>query len=241
LVHDFFMLSPSYTLLDEDGTYRGPVESTRKDKAHRVARPGGKPVTLQGWRKAWGGLMRAAQDIVVFSEDSRTQVLTAFPGLARRIVMQPHTLLGAVPQITRPEGEARVIAVLGNIGYQKGAAVVSELGRMIETVPGRKLVLIGNVDPAYMPPASVPVHGNYRLEDLPGLVARYGITDWLVPSIWPETFSYTTHEALATGLPVYAFDIGAQGDAVAKADNGHPIPFAPDGNLVRSLFDAFDG
>ncbi len=241
LVHDFFMLSPSYTLLDQDGTYRGPVESTRQDKAHQGARPGGKLVTLQGWRKAWGGLLRAAQDIVVFSEDSRTQVLTAFPGLTKRIVMQPHTLLGAVPQIMRPEGETRVIAVLGNIGYQKGAAVVSELGRMIEGVPDRKLVLIGNVDPAYMPPASVPVHGNYRLEDLPGLVARYGITDWLVPSIWPETFSYTTHEALATGLPVYAFDIGAQGDAVAKAENGHPIAFTPESNLARSLFDAFGG
>ena len=72
-------------------------------------------------------------------------------------------------------------------------------------------------------------------QDLPGLVARYGITDWLVPSVWPETFSYTTHEALATGLPVYAFDIGAQGDAVEKAENGRLIRFSADGNLAQNV------
>ena len=39
--------------------------------------------------------------------------------------------------------------------------------------------------------------------------------------------SYTIHEALATGLPVYAFDIGAQGEAVAAAANGTAMPFQP--------------
>lgn len=249
LVHDFFMLSPSYTLLDDDGLYRGPVEGTRKDAAHRAARPGGQSLPLPGWRKHWGALLRAAGEIVVFSEDSRTQVLAAFPGLAARIVLRPHDLLAQVPRIARPQTGPdtdpdtgpntgpRVIAVLGNIGYQKGAALVREMGRRIGERNDLKLVLIGNVDPAYMPPASVPVHGNYRLEDLPGLVARYGITDWLVPSVWPETFSYTTHEALATGLPVYAFAIGAQGDAVARADNGHAIPFDPEDDLTQSLLD----
>jgi glycosyltransferase involved in cell wall biosynthesis len=34
---------------------------------------------------------------------------------------------------------------------------------------------------------------------------------WL-PSIWPETFSYTLSIALDAGLPVVAFDIGAISD-----------------------------
>lgn len=239
LVHDFFMLSPSYTLLDEDGVYRGPVENGRTNKAHQASAPGGNRITLQDWRAAWGGLLKVADEIVVFCQDSRTQVLTAYPEVEAQIVLRPHALLGEVPKITRPEGGPRVIAVLGNIGYQKGASVVAELGRRLEAVADVKLVLIGNVDPAYLPPASVPVHGNYLLEDLPGLAARYGITDWLVPSIWPETFSYTTHEALATGLPVYAFDIGAQGDAVARAENGHVIAFRPESDLAQILFDRF--
>ena len=57
-------------------------------------------------------------------------------------------------------------------------------------------------------------------------------------SIWPETFSYTTHEALATGLPVLAFDLGAQGVAVAEAPNGILMPFTPTGNLAQTVLNA---
>ena len=53
---------------------------------------------------------------------------------------------------------------------------------------------------------------------------KYGITDWLIPSIWPETFSYTTHEAIATGLPVWSFDLGAQADAIRGRRKGGVIP-----------------
>jgi len=76
-------------------------------------------------------------------------------------------------------------------------------------------------------------------------VSRYGITCWLIPSIWPETFSFTTHECLATGLPVWAFDLGAQGDSVAShaADRGQggvlPIPQGP-GDL-QAMVDAMTG
>ena len=249
LVHDFFMLSPSYTLLNDDGAYTGPVPEDAPDKVHAGERPGGEMVSLAQWRAAWRPLL-AAGEIVTFSADSADHMRAAFPDLEDRIVVKPHALLAEVPHIlpqpARPGRPERVLGVLGNIGYQKGAAVVADLGQRIEADPELKarlgLVLLGNVDPAYAPPASVPVHGDYRLPELPGLVARYGITDWLIPSIWPETFSYTTHETLATGLPVHAFAIGAQGDAVAAARGGHAIPLAPGddaaGNILKALEEA---
>ena len=100
--------------------------------------------------------------------------------------------------------------MLGNIGQQKGAAFLAGLACDLEA-QGARLALIGTIDPAYPLPPSVMRHGGYAIIDLPQIVERYGITDWLIPSIWPETFSYTTHEALATDLPVHAFDIGGQG------------------------------
>ena len=235
LVHDFFMLSPSYTLLDSDGVYRGPLATLREDPAHSTRRPGGAPVSLADWRAAWAPLLAGADEIVVFSEDSRGQMLATHPDLAPRLVLRPHALTAAVPVIPPPRGGRRVIGVLGNIGYQKGAAVVAAMGRLLEKDGDVSLVLIGNVDPAWMPPASVVVHGDYAIADLPRLVARYGVTDWLIPSVWPETFSYTTHECLATGLPVYAFGIGAQGAAVAAAPNGHVIAFDPTGDLAQAV------
>ncbi len=56
LVHDFFPISPSYTLLDHDDTYRGgPVTSERDDPAHRIRRlDGTPPVALSDWQASWG-------------------------------------------------------------------------------------------------------------------------------------------------------------------------------------------
>lgn len=235
LFHDFFPISPSYCLLDKDGVYRGAVTRDRTDPAHSVRRPDGTHLGLADWQEAWGRVLAAADRVSVFSRDSREQVLAAYPDLADRIVLTPHDLLQEVPPLAAPETGGTVIGVLGNIGYQKGAAVLVDLARRIQDRPDLALVLLGNLDPSYSLPASAPIHGNYRIEDIGRLVGHYGITCWLIPSVWPETFSYTTHECLATGLPVYAFDIGAQGGAVARMPNGHPIPFAPDGDLVHNI------
>ena len=87
-------------------------------------------------------------------------------------------------------------------------------------------------------PESTPIHGTYRIGELDQLAAKYAITCWLIPSVWPETFSFTTHEALASGLPVYTFALGAQGAAAKAAENGHPIPFDPDADLAQSVLEA---
>jgi len=235
LFHDFFPISPSYCLLDKDGVYRGAVTRDRTDPAHSALRTDGTHVGLADWQEAWGRVLAAADHVSVFSRDSREQVLAAYPDLADRMTLTPHNLLQEVPPLAVPETGKTVIGVLGNIGYQKGAAVLVDLARRVQDISDISLVLLGNIDPRYSLPVSAPIHGNYRIEDIGQLVGQYGITCWLIPSVWPETFSYTTHECLATGLPVYAFDIGAQGGAVARSPNGHPIPFAPDGDLVHNI------
>ncbi len=237
LFHDFFPISPSYCLLDKDGVYRGAVTPDRTDPAHSVQRADGTQVSLADWQTAWGRVLAAADQVSVFSRDSRDQVLAAYPDLADRINLTPHDLLEDVPSLSVAASDKIVIGVLGNIGYQKGAAVLSDLARRVQDRSDMSLVLLGNLDPNYSLPTTAPIHGNYRIEEIGRLVRDYGITCWLIPSIWPETFSYTTHECLATGLPVYAFDIGAQGGAVARTANGHPIPFAPDGDLVHNILE----
>ena len=42
----------------------------------------------------------------------------------------------------------------------------------------------------------------------------------LIPSICPETFSYTISEAMEMGLPVACFNIGAQAERVSKYSKG---------------------
>lgn len=234
LFHDYFPLSPSYCLLDDQGIYRGLPDPADPGRAHQHQRPDGSPVDLAGWRAAWGALMKAADTLVVFSEDSRRLVAQVYPGVADRIRVIPHDLLSAVPRIAPPPASARpVIGVLGNIGYQKGARVVQAMAERLQGSDAAELMLVGNIDPFFELPETTRVYGTYRVSELDQIAARHGITCWLVPSIWPETFSYTTHEALATGLPVWGFYLGAQGEALMRAENGHVINFDPDGALAE--------
>ena len=226
LFHDFLPLSPSYTLLGADGIWRGVANSDSQDRAHQYRGKDGSHVNLATWRASWGQLIAKADRVEVFSNDSRTHVAAAFPDHAEQITVAPHDLLHPVPkvEVRKPTVNRPVIGVLGNIGAHKGAAVLSQLSKRLTKSKTARLVLIGNLDPAYRLASSAEIHGDYEIADIPDLVAHYGISCWLIPSVWPETFSFTTHEALATGLPVLAFDLGAQGDLVADAPNGHIVP-----------------
>ena len=240
LFHDYFVLSPSYTLLDGNGTYRGLPRPGDPDHEHFSAKDqNGEKVTLEVWQTQWHLLVSAAKTLTVFSRNSAKIVAAAYPEEADKIFINPHTMLHPVPRLPVPNPEAkRVIGILGDIGAQKGAGVIAYIARPMALVNVR-LVIIGNFDPSFRLPTGITVHGSYKISDLPQIASRYGITDWLIPSIWPETFSFTTHEALSTGLPVHAFHLGAQGDAVEDAQNGIPVRYgegeAPQEALRRHL------
>ena len=220
LFHDYLPISPSYTLLDADDRHRGLPDPDTTDPAHRHRAPDGRETPLRHWQRAWGRLITDADTVTVFSQDSRRLVLAAYPQAAPRLRLRPHPMLAAVPRCQPRPGQRPVIGVLGNIGRQKGAAVLAALSRRLAETSIADLVVIGNLDPAFSLAPQTTLHGDYCRADIAALVAHYGIDRWLIPSIWPETFSYTTREALATGLPVWCFDLGAQADAV-RAANGH--------------------
>ncbi len=212
LFHDYLPISPSYTLSDADGRHRGLPDPHGNDPAHRHG-----DTTLLRWQQAWGTLIAAADAVTVFSRDSHRLVSGAYPQAQRALRLRPHRLLHAVPACPAVPSPRPIVGVLGNIGGAKGAAVLAGLSRKLAATGAADLVLLGQLDPAFALDAKARVHGPYRRDEIAALVARYGIDRWLIPSVWPETFSYTTHEALATGLPVWCFELGAQGEAVRAA------------------------
>lgn len=214
LVHDYFMVSPSYTLLDSDGAFNGVPDPDHPDRAHSWG-----PTSLADWQAAWLPFLHNCTEIEVFSDSSAQIIAEAYPDCANKVRVRPHKLISPVKKVATPGGP-RVIGVLGNIGFQKGAEVLSQLSVDLARDETAGLAIIGNLDPAFPLHPSAKVHGNYDRKDIASLTRDYGITEWLIPSIWPETFSFTTHEALATGLPVWTFDLGAQADAVRAAENG---------------------
>jgi GT2 family glycosyltransferase len=239
LFHDYFAISPSYCLLDGDGRYRGLPDPAAADAAHRHRRSNGTGVSLAEWQRAWGGLIRAAEQVTVFSQNSLRLVCGAYPEAAAKLRLLPHAPLAALPRLAKPDrAAAPVIGVLGNIGPQKGSEVLVALSRALARRGGGRIVLLGTLEPGkQLAPPSL-VHGPYARDQIAALAARHGIDRWLIPSVWPETFSFTTQEALATGLPVWCFDLGAQAEAVRAAlargaRGGGLLTLPTDGNAVE--------
>lgn len=232
LVHDYFMISPSYTLISSEKCFAGTpqAEQDTTDPFHRSSRPDGTPVSLKDWQNSWGRLIDEADTVIVFSNDSAMHVAQVYPKAAPKIHVVPHRLPQS-PRLVknsslpdrRPEFR---IGVLGGINIAKGALVLQELAARIGAGEFKaELTVIGEVTPEVELDPSSKIHGRYSPQSISDLAEHYALTHWLIPSVWPETFSFTTREALATGLPVLTFDLGAQAEAAAAAPNGHVIPY----------------
>lgn len=235
LFHDYFPLSPSLNLLNADGSYTGVPPANSTDPAHQIS-SADVHVPLRSWRERWGAAVGQAERLIVFSNSSVEIVSAAWPEARGKIVCQPHQpLIDMPPVATGSEEGPGVIGVLGAIGAVKGAQVVSDLAYYLERQPDApRLVVVGEFDHSFPLPPSVKVTGRYDPTILPKMLSSYGVTAWLMPSVWPETFSFTTREMLATGLPVMAFDLGAQGEVVRKAANGYIVP--PDPAAIHDFY-----
>ena len=70
----------------------------------------------------------------------------------------------------------------------------------------------------------------YAREDLPKLVSNLEIDVFLLPSIWPETFSFTCSEIIDMELPIACFDLGAPAERVSRYAKGLVLEYPNDPN-----------
>lgn len=206
LLHDYFPISPSFTLLGADGWFHGVPDPQTTDPAH-CAKGG---ITLSQWRQGWGEVIARANRVEAFSHASADILRSVWPDTGARMVVAPHVIVPA--QAMGKAGQA--LGILGNIKPHKGAAVLAAIARLR---PDLQMILLGSYEPGLPVPRSLRVLGQYPRDQIAALATQAGIGVWLIPSIWPETFCFTLHEALATGLPTMAFDLGAQGEGVRAA------------------------
>ena len=221
--HDFFPLCPSYNLMsDQDRYCELPISSVCEGCYQNIKdKTGNLSKTISEWRSNWLSLIERAYKIEVFSESSKKILLQVWPQLEHKINVKPHQLNTPSRKVNSTKNLVPVMGVLGSIVYSKGAQVLHEIAR---TAGDRlKIVIIGELDSSYSH-EKLSEHGRYSRDQISDLAKGYSIDFWFLPSIWPETFSYTTHECIATELPVFAFDIGAQGDTVRSYSKGIVLP-----------------
>ncbi|MBC7248075.1 MAG: glycosyltransferase [Actinobacteria bacterium] len=224
-LHDYLPVCPSFNLIGADGAHCGrpDVETCRRclprnDYAAYVR------YDVEDWRGAWGALLEKAGEVRCFSRSSLEILEHFYPRVSGKARLQPHEL-GEVrlrkPRL-RYEGPLAVGAV-GRLSYAKGSRLVVEMAVLMrERMPGARVVVIGELDDR-PPLENLEVTGFYRREELPELLEAHGVNVCMLPSIWPETFSFVAEELMSMRVPLCCFDLGAPAERVREYGLGRVI------------------
>ena len=225
-LHDFFAICQSYTLLDYLGNYCEIPDDLDKCKKCLLSHKGDftnfvHKADINIWRKYHNKLLLNSDEILVFSNSSKKLLEKVYSDISDKIEVRPHSMPVYMKSIYVPEYKEKVIiGFLGAMGFQKGSAIIESL---IEYASKENLlfefVLIGEID-REINNNIFTVTGKYNREELPKIIKNYKIDIFMIPSIWPETFSYTTSEVILLGYPLAVFDYGAQAEKAREYDKG---------------------
>ncbi|MDH2997301.1 hypothetical protein A1D22_06400 [Pasteurellaceae bacterium LFhippo2] len=231
-VHDYFCISPNYTLLDDSNKYTGvptdmDAHSTFLKNTKHEFKLFCQETNAHYWKSGWGNFLNECEEILCFSHSSEDIMLTAYPNLKDKLVYIPHDISGTFSNIyvENKDRKCKTIGVLGNINLSKGRDIIKEIISHIEQNKlSIRIVLIGNIDAEINSKYFIKT-GSYKKEDVPTLIKAYQIDEFLIPSVWPETFSYTTDEIMQLGYPLSVFDLGAPAERVKLYEKGRILKF----------------
>ena len=221
--HDHYLMCPTRHLLNTESRYCGVPDPSvcagcLPNNAHCLDAPL-RSTDILAWRDQWGQVLAGASSIRAFSPSSRELLGRVWPELDSKVVLTPHNTAHIPRSDLSPAPESPLhIGVVGRIAPHKGATQVARLARHIaETGANARITVFGTLEePA--PASVVSQTGTYSAEALPALCAEQGVNVFWFPSIWPETFSFVVHEMKAMGLPMLAYDVGAQADTLVDDD-----------------------
>lgn len=222
LLHDFFCICPTINLLDSDNKYCYLPEATKCEKFLKK----NKNVyykefgSIRQWRSSWGNFLQNCNEVIAFSENSKEIITTAYPYL-NNVKTIPHTIM-YLPDLSMKKKHSRPlnIGLLGVLSERKGLSIIRQMADIIEKQKlDINIVLIGSSEETIRS-KHFKQTGKYRREELPYLVCENDIDIFLIPSVWPETFSYTTEEIMKMGIPLAVFKLGAPMERVKRYEKG---------------------
>ncbi len=225
--HDLQCLCPSFNLLNCEHVYCNlsykdgcaacvqKIKLSDNEKINKILFSGFRDINE--WRGAWGQFFADTLDeAVVFSNSTKDLLIRMYPVLNKKIKIIPHQVQ-ALAKVMVKKHIGINIATLGNVNsVAKGRDVLDAMCKSNKDANIR-FVVIGSYKETH---DGLIVTGKYKPSELPLLIEKYDIDIVFIPSICPETFSYTTAEAMSMDIPVVCYNLGAPAERVAKYKKG---------------------
>ena len=222
MVHDYYLLCPSMYLMNDRDEYCGAHSPSQCDQCLKNQQGYSLQdfASVREWRSAWRTFLLSSQEVRVFSQDSARLVKKAYGGLDQiQILPVQHTVLTKVKKEFKTTDTLN-IGLMGTLTDFKGGKLVAQLAQLVndQKLPIR-FVLCGSTQEKINSKVFLQT-GQYKTENLPSLIYQHDIDLFFISSIYPETFSYTTQEAMEMEMPVACLPLGAPAERVARYENG---------------------
>jgi GT2 family glycosyltransferase len=211
-VHDYAWICPRVTLIDGRGTYCGePAVAVCQSCVRRNGSQLGEAISVASLRARSATWLRGARRVLAPSQDTAERLQRHFTDLS--VQVQPHSSsIMAAPLAPRASRSVVRVALIGAIGDHKGYQELLACARdaRARSLPLEFVVVGYTVDDGpLLSTGKVFVTGQYADEEAPHLLEREHPDIAWFPSVWPETWCYALDYALAAGIPILAFDLGA--------------------------------
>jgi GT2 family glycosyltransferase/glycosyltransferase involved in cell wall biosynthesis len=222
-VHDYHAICPRINLVGPAKVYCGEpgVQGCAKCLSRQIkGLENPEPVSIEEWRHRHGRFLQQARRVVVPDEDVAARLARYHPDA--HYIVRPHEDSGRFPTSIRIREKEKDkpfrICVIGAISLIKGFEVLHSCAQAARRrgLPLEFLLYGFSCHDSLLEKAGVKVLGRYR-DDLAANDLRSLDPDlaW-IPSLWPETYSYTLSLALEVGIPTIAFDLGAQASRLRR-------------------------
>ena len=239
LLHDYFAICPTINLLDNIGKYCGlPCI----DKCEQCLKSNTRNnyldyESINKWRREWGNFLTICDKIIVFSEDSNRLLQKIYNNL-NNIEVRPHKVNYMIPLNKRYKYTKTLnIGLLGTLAYHKGFEIIKNILSIIEKDNLEiNIILIGSTTER-IKHNNFRQTGPYTIGEVPRLILENDIDLFLISSIWPETFSYTTEEIIKMDLPIVSFNIGAPVERISKYKKGLILKGWDEKECLKSIID----
>ncbi len=212
-LHDYKVICPRINLVDENGLYCGEPDETECNRCLGQRGSDFGVSNIGDWRRIHEVGLAGAKTVILPDQDMADRLSRYFPDID--FTVEPHEAIEWDDYKTskpRLESAQRLrIVVIGAIGKLKGfhAIMASAKQAKQQGLPLNFIVMGYTMNDKLSEETGVTVTGQYQEhEALAKLRSLSPHIVWL-PSLWPETYSYTLSIALKAKLPVFAFDIGA--------------------------------
>lgn len=214
-LHDMYLKTPIVSMLDS-----------------RVKNDTQYPIELSVWRNECEHLLDGAVEVIAPSEFAKKEYNEVYKHVKIRVVS--HGVDIAKVEAKDNVGEEKNIAFVGAIFPHKGSGLLERLSGCIKKNDGLNIHLFGTTTAKIKKNNFFVDHGPYKRAELGDLMKENKINLVCAFSLAPETFAYTVEEAVAAGVPVLTFDIGAAAERVKDNEIGWVIEYTEDEKKIYS-------